>query len=141
MCQAVLTGECFQDLASRIPGNVSHARWLTMANRILCLYISSFDVTPQLKKLAEFALKIYTPSQLYDKCYPSIIYAPQNFLKIVQYLQIFRNPVAEFSVSICCTSKFIFSSDDGVPRLLITENTSLKKYLVQKQGDVNIISV
>ena len=28
-----------------------------------------------------------------------------------------RSPVAEFSVSICSTSKFICSSDGGVPRL------------------------
>ena len=38
-------------------------------------------------------------------------------------------PVAEFSVSICSTPKFIWSSDDSVPRLL------------QKQKDVNIISL
>ena len=31
------------------------------------------------------------------------------------------NPVAEFSVSFCSTPKFICSSDDSVPRLLITE--------------------
>ena len=32
------------------------------------------------------------------------------------------SPVAEFSVSICSKPKFVCSSDDGIPRLLITEN-------------------
>ena len=32
------------------------------------------------------------------------------------------SPVAEFSVSICSTPKFICSLGEGVPRLLITEN-------------------
>ena len=32
-----------------------------------------------------------------------------------------KSPVAEFSVSICSTSKFICSSDDGVARLLMKE--------------------
>ena len=49
---------------------------------------------------------------------------------------------AEFSVSICSTPKLICSSDDGVPRLLITENNaSYKSNLYKKQDDVNIISV
>ena len=30
-------------------------------------------------------------------------------------------PVAEFSVSICSAPKFIYNSDDGVPRILIKE--------------------
>ena len=39
-------------------------------------------------------------------------------MKYLRYI----GPVAEFSVSISSTSKFICSSDDGVPRLLITGN-------------------
>ena len=35
------------------------------------------------------------------------------------------SPVAEFSVLVCSTPKFICSSDYGVPRLLITENDLL----------------
>ena len=38
--------------------------------------------------------------------------------------------------------KFICSSDDGVPRLLISEiDISYKNNILQKQDDVNIISV
>ena len=32
------------------------------------------------------------------------------------------NPVAEISVSICSTPKFIYTSDDGIPRLLISQS-------------------
>ena len=34
-------------------------------------------------------------------------------------------PVAEFFVLVCTTPKFICSSDDGAPRILITENDLL----------------
>ena len=40
---------------------------------------------------------------------------------------LFSTPVTEFSVSICSTPKFICSSDDGEPRLLITENDTSYK--------------
>ena len=36
-------------------------------------------------------------------------------------------PVAEFFMSICSRPKFICSSDDGVPSLLITENDASYK--------------
>ena len=45
------------------------------------------------------------------------------------------DPVAEFSVSISSTPKFICSSYDGVPRLLITQNyISYKKVTFTKTG-------
>ena len=40
------------------------------------------------------------------------------------------NPVAEFSVLMCITPKFICNSDDYVPRILITENDTSLSYWV-----------
>ena len=42
--------------------------------------------------------------------------------------------VAEFPVSICSTAKFNISSDDGEPRLLITEMVHLIKVTFTKTG-------
>ena len=42
------------------------------------------------------------------------------------------SPVAEFSVPICSTPKFICSSVDGVPKLLITENDTSYKNNIYK---------
>lgn len=60
--KAVSTGTCTEQLAKRNPGNISHARWLTLANRVLRLYIATNNPTPQLRKLAEFIVKVYIPS-------------------------------------------------------------------------------
>ena len=45
-----------------------------------------------------------------------------------------RIPVVEFSVSICSTPKIICTSDDGVPKLLITENEPLIKVSIAQTG-------
>ena len=37
LCSAVLPGHCLHDLANKEPGKMSHARWLTTANRVLKL--------------------------------------------------------------------------------------------------------
>ena len=54
---------------------------------------------------------------------------------IVLDLFIEKIPVAEFSASTCIISKFICSSENGIPRLLITENdTSYIKATFTKSG-------
>ena len=55
-------------------------------------------------------------------------------------LLIYIYPVAEFSVSICSTPKFICRSNDGVPMLLITENVSDIKVTSTETGWCDHIS-
>ena len=48
---------------------------------------------------------------------------------------IFKNPEAEFSVSICSTPKFVCSSDGGIPMLLVTEShNNSNKRNIKKTG-------
>ena len=49
-------------------------------------------------------------------------------------------PVAEFSVSICSTPKFICSSDDGVPRLLNTDNYMVENNTIRCKKLAIIVS-
>ena len=43
MCQAVSMGKVSEELGRRSPGALHHARWLTRANRIPRLYVSSLN--------------------------------------------------------------------------------------------------
>lgn len=60
--EAVRLGKCSDELARRNPGTLSHSRWLTTANRVLRLYISSPVPSLRLKQIAEFVMKVYTPN-------------------------------------------------------------------------------
>ena len=72
----------------------------------------------------------------------SLLIKTWTIINLLFLFQILTDPVAEFSVSICSTPKFICSSDDGVSRLLITESdTSYKSNIYRNRNDVNIISV
>lgn len=46
----------------RDPGKLAHSRWLSCANRILCLYIGRANTTENLKELATFIMKVYVPT-------------------------------------------------------------------------------
>lgn len=61
ICSSIYRGYCSIELANRHPGNLSHARWITMANRILHFYISCETPTENLIILVEFIVKVYAP--------------------------------------------------------------------------------
>lgn len=61
LCHAVSTGFCTPELANRQPGKMVHSRWLTTANRILRLYISSLNPSESLQFLVKYVVKVYAP--------------------------------------------------------------------------------
>ncbi|GBN11797.1 hypothetical protein AVEN_47105-1, partial [Araneus ventricosus] len=73
-CQ--MAHKCQPSLANETPGKLSHARWLTCANRLLRLYVSTRDPSEKYKEIARFTIKLYAPMWFYIKCNPSIVEAP-----------------------------------------------------------------
>jgi hypothetical protein len=58
---AVSCGECSPALAQRHPGTLNHSRWLTMANRVLRLYVATSEPSEQLKTLSTYIVRVYVP--------------------------------------------------------------------------------
>lgn len=89
-CLAVQGGiggtESRKRLKTAMPGNVSHARWLTKANRILRLYMSKEQCTcnESLYKIAKFIVNVYAPSWFYIKQHPSCFDGAKNFFYLMQ---------------------------------------------------------
>lgn len=69
--QSVSSGFCSEELARRNPGKMAHSRWLTTANRVLRLYISTSNPTPNLHMLASFLVRVYVPVWFAIKSKPS----------------------------------------------------------------------
>ncbi|KAL4132835.1 hypothetical protein QTP88_009924 [Uroleucon formosanum] len=67
ICVSIINGECSIDLARTNPGKQAHSRWLTTANRILRLYISTEKPEENLITLTKFILKVYTPMWFHIK--------------------------------------------------------------------------
>lgn len=61
MCKVVESGHCPPQVADCQPGKMSHSRWLTTANRVLRLYVSSIKPSTNLKVLAKFIVMVYAP--------------------------------------------------------------------------------
>ncbi|KAK3925304.1 Tetratricopeptide repeat protein 30-like protein [Frankliniella fusca] len=61
IADAIRCGECSPELASRLIGPINMARWLTTANRVLRLYISTKRPTNKLKLVVQYLLTVYVP--------------------------------------------------------------------------------
>ena len=58
---AVSSSFCSESLKERDPGNILHSRWLTTANRLLRLYISTLQVSENFHLIVMFIIKVHIP--------------------------------------------------------------------------------
>lgn len=63
---------------------MSHARWLTTANRICRLYVATVKPSQQLKDLVKFILTVYAPAWFLIKRNHSCIDGPHNLYQIIK---------------------------------------------------------
>lgn len=80
---AVQSGDFPEDLANRSPGRLSHARWLTRANRMLRLYVATEKPSDNLITLATFVIKVYAPCWFSIKNKPSCKDGARHLFKII----------------------------------------------------------
>jgi len=71
ICLAVQSGNCPAPLLHREPGKLVMSRWVTLANRVLRLYVASENPCDTLKIISEFIMKVYAPMWFAIKCKPS----------------------------------------------------------------------
>lgn len=87
LCRTIQEGVLFvQGLEKREPGLLDNARWLTKANRILRLYISTPEPSRQLKRLVRAIVQFYGPSWFCFKSHWKVKDAARNFYYMISLL-------------------------------------------------------
>lgn len=92
---------CGNNLSYRCPGAISHARWLTTANRILRLYAATLKPCQELKDLVKFILTVYAPAWFNIKHNSSCTRGTMNLFEVVrscQYLKGAQKNVVQKSI-------------------------------------------
>lgn len=80
---AVILGVFPKGLENKSPGKLSHARWITCANRILRLYVATEKPSESLITVATFVVKVYAPSWFLIKSKPSCKDGTGNLFNII----------------------------------------------------------
>lgn len=87
ICCAVANAACGADLAKRSSGKLNHARWLTLANRVLRLFVSTAKPTNTLKMIVHYIMAVYAPCFFKAKYQSSMLYGPVHLAALIKSAQ------------------------------------------------------
>ena len=73
-----------ESLANKEPGPLIHSRWLTTANRILRLYVSSTSPSTELVVLTDYVLRVYAPVWFSIKLEPQCYMGARHLWRLIQ---------------------------------------------------------
>ena len=73
--------------ASRTIGPLNHARWLTLALRVMCVYTRTVKPSIKLKNMVSYIVKCYAPLWFSIKQASSLAEAPKILFKLLTYLK------------------------------------------------------
>ena len=57
----IIKGNLYDNLVNQLPGTINHARWLTLAIRLMILYTRTKEPTSSLIKITSFIVQVYVP--------------------------------------------------------------------------------
>lgn len=130
MCQAVSKGVCPEELARKSPGNISHARWLTTANRILRLYITESKPSKNLTKLAKNVVLVYAPTWFEVKRTKSCVEGSKLFFKMIErtrYMPMVDKKVIHASIS---NNGYFAHPENILLSMIFDENPTIRQKAV-----------
>ena len=98
LCDVVSKWICSAALLRRNPGALSHSRWLTAANRLLRLYVSTGDPSDNLTILVTCIVKVYAPMWFLIKSKQSCKDGARHLLETVYKSCYFPDKLEQLSI-------------------------------------------
>lgn len=89
---AVQNGKLTESLKAKVPGPIFLARWLTLACRILRIYVTIRKPSKSLRILAQFVVKVYAPMWFNVKMRPNVCYGSQHFFAYLKSVENMKMP-------------------------------------------------
>ncbi|KAB0804159.1 hypothetical protein PPYR_01129, partial [Photinus pyralis] len=100
---------------------LSHSRWLTTANRVLRLYIATYNPTFELKTIATFVVKVYAPMWFLIKRYPSCKDGSRHLCQLIQLSRYLSDELKEIIDPVIQRNAYA-SHPENVLLSMITDN-------------------
>lgn len=132
ICKAVGSGEFPASLATRNPGKLSHARWLTTANRVLRLYVSTTNPSEDLREIARFIIKVYAPMWFHIKTNPSIRDAPKNLWRSISLSRYLRDDLKQIMDNTIQSNGFFAHPESLLVAMLADERKHIRQLAVRR---------
>ena len=136
MSMTIQKGRGFLDhndhVTTNSPGVLHHARWLTKANRILRLYVSTSEPPKQLKILTSFILTFYAPIWFHIKSHSSCIDGAKNLFFIIQLLKYQPEEIQHIVQPVIERNAFWAHPENVLLSAISDNDTSFKQIAISK---------
>lgn len=86
-CQAIHEGKLCQSLSKQAIGPLNHARWLTLAVRILALYTRTEEPSTELKQITRLITQVYAPMWFRIRRSNNFINGPKLIFETMKLLE------------------------------------------------------
>lgn len=132
ICEAINCGHCSQSLSKRNPGKVCHSRWLTIANRILRLYVASENPSEALVTLTTFIVNVYAPMWFKIKTKPSAIYGAQHLHESIVLSRYLSNDLKDIIDPVIKRNGFFGHSENVLISMLADNRNHIRELALRR---------
>ncbi len=130
--QAITNGYYSPDLVHHSPVKMAHSRWLTTANRLLRIYISTVCPSENLMNIASFIMKVYTPMSFSIKQSTSFINGSKHVFKTIELTKILNDEVKDIVNPVIQRNVF-FSNPENILASMIHDDRSAIRELAWRR--------
>ena len=133
ICLSVICGEVSNDLRFHDIGPIVQSWWLTLACRILRLYIATENPSENLTILALFSIKVYFQTWFEIKHYSKLTCGSKNFFNLFQRIISFPNQkVGEIGLKVLQNNGFFAHPENILLGMLGDDDEDLRRMAVNK---------
>lgn len=127
---AVQKGICSKRLESSQPGPLNHARFLTLACRILRDYMTHTTPSVDIKILAEYIVEVYAPFWFLVKCHPHFYEGPRHFFKLIEMISHLRNDIKTIIQTVVQDNAYFAHKENVLVAMLVDSDKAIRQKAV-----------
>lgn len=132
LANAISNGFIPPNLANIKPGPIAHSRWLTKANRLLRLYVTTNKPSKNLKILVAYIMKVYTPMHFNIKYYNSVVYGSALFSKFIRWTQFLEPNVRDVINNVIKDNSYFAHSENVLLTMLFDDRKDKRDSAINK---------
>ena len=140
--KAISTGHLPEDVMSKKAGELFHARWLTLAIRVLMFYTRAEKPSQNLKILVDFIVKFYAPFWFRIKRSKNFTEGPSVIFEMIQVNKTFSKKVQDIVLPVIKRNAFALYSENFLASMFFSDDENIKnrglyKILRIREADEN----
>lgn len=121
VANAVSSGKCSEALANKLPGTLSHARWITKASRCLRLYMGTVEPSIKLIDIVTYIINVYVPTYFNVKVEKSCVSGSKHFFNLIKYSKSLPEKHFEIIVKVC-RNNFYYGHPENIMLAMIFDD-------------------